>query len=151
MNEEERMKTTMLTLIAGTMALLITGVAGAQTGDQDKQCSVKTLKGSYVLTASGYTFVGGVAQPKTIVELIEFNGDGTLTVSGGTISVNGVVNQIPPNGIGDYHIDAECNGSLTFIPGPSFNLFIERDGKSGVAIQTVPQGNVFQGTITRRK
>lgn len=144
------MKTTIRTLIAGTMALIMTGAAGAQTGEQDNQCTVKTLKGSYVLTASGHMFVGGVAQPKAIVELIEFNGDGTLTVSGGTVSVNGAVNQIPPNGIGDYHIDAECNGSLVFIPGPSFNLFIERDGKSGWVIQTNP-GNVFQGTLTRRK
>jgi hypothetical protein len=150
MNKEESMKTTMRTLIAGTIALAMTGVAGAQPGDLDKQCSVKTLKGSYVLTASGYLINGGVAQPKTIVELIEFNGDGTLTVSGGTLSVNGVVTQIAPNGIGDYHIDADCNGSLVFIPGPSFNLFIERDGKSGWAMQT-NQGNVFQGTLTRRK
>ena len=145
------MKATTRTLIAAaTIALAMTGVAGAQADDPEKQCSVKTLKGSYVLTASGYVINDGVARPKTIVELVEFNGDGTLTVSGGTLSVNGVVTQIPPNGIGDYHIDADCNGGLVFIPGPSFNLFIERDGKSGLAIQTNP-GNVFQGTIARRK
>lgn len=145
------MNATMWTVItAATIALTVTGAAGAQGDDPEKQCSVKTLKGSYVLTASGYVINGGVAQPKTIVELIEFNGDSTLTVSGGTLSVNGAVSQIPPNGIGDYDIDADCNGWLRFIPGPSFNLFIDRDGKSGLAIQTNP-GNVFQGTITRRK
>jgi hypothetical protein len=151
MNEEESMKTTMRTLIAGTMALLMTGAAGAQTGDQDNQCSVKTLKGSYVLTASGYTIAGGVAQPKAIVELIEFNGDGTLTVSGGTLSNNGAIIPIAPNGIGDYQIGPDCNGSLVFIPGPSFNLYIERDGKGGWAIQTGPGANVFLGALTRRK
>jgi hypothetical protein len=149
MDQEAIMKATIWTVIAATIAVAMTGVAGAQSGDSENQCSARTLKGSYVLTATGFNIVGGVAQPKTIVELIEFHGNGTLTVSGGTVSINGVVTPIAPNGIGDYDIGPDCNGSLVFIPGPSFNLFIERNGKSGWAIQT-NAGTVFQGKLERR-
>ena len=41
-------------------------------------CGVYTLRGSYLFATHGWNIVGGVAQPKAIVERIDFNGDGTL-------------------------------------------------------------------------
>jgi hypothetical protein len=90
------------------------------------------------------------AQPKAIVEVIRFDGDGTLTVPAATRSVNGVVAQSPPGGTGIYSVadlvpaDGACAGHLTFTNGPSFDLFIRANGEKIWMIQT-DSGNVFQG------
>ena len=139
---------TMRSLLAIAIAVTMTSSAGAGNDGNGKRCDVTTLKGSYVLTANGFLIAGG-ALPKAIVELIDFNGDGTLTVTGGTLSVNGVVSQIQP-GVGDYTVGPDCTGTLQFIPAPSFSLVVETDGKSGWVMQT-NQNNVFQGTLTRRR
>ena len=44
-----------------------------------------------MFSASGFNIVAGVAQPKAIIEVIEFNGDGTLSVGAVTLSVNGAM------------------------------------------------------------
>jgi hypothetical protein len=46
--------------------------------------------------------IGGAWVPKAIVELIRFNGDGTLSVPGATRSVNGTVASSLPGGTGTY-------------------------------------------------
>ena len=56
-----------------------------------RACTVRTLRGSYVFSATGFNIVGGVQQPKAIVEVIAFNGDGTLDVPAATVSLNGVI------------------------------------------------------------
>ena len=140
---------TMRSLLAIAIAVTMTSGAGAGNDENAQRCDVNKLKGSYVLTASGFLISGGVPLPKAIVELIDFNGDGTLTVTGGTLSVNGVVSQIQP-GIGNYTVEADCTGTIQFIPFPSFSLVVETDGKSGWVMQT-SQGNVFPGTLTRRR
>jgi hypothetical protein len=120
---------------------------GGRQADAREECGLRRLRGSYVFTASGYNVVGGVPQPKAIVELIDFNGDGTLTVPGGTVSINGTVTQ-NVSGIGVYTLDTECRGTIAFTPGPSFDIFVEPNGKQAAMIQTNP-GTVFQGTLTR--
>lgn len=141
---------TMRTLIALALAGTMSNVAWAGDEGLGKQCDSKTLRGSYVFTASGFNITGGVAQPKAIVELIEFHGDGTLSVTGGVASINGVIMPIGTTGVGNYTLGPDCNGTLNFVPGPSFSLFVDADGKNGWMIQT--NGNtVFQGTVTRRK
>src|SRR5690349_16552223 len=56
------------------LALCFSGAALAD--DEVQQCFQHKLNGLYVFSATGYMIVGGVAQPKAIVELIRFNGDG---------------------------------------------------------------------------
>jgi hypothetical protein len=52
-------------------------------------CSTDVLNGLYVFSATGWTVPGGgTAVPKTILELIRFNGDGTLSVPGAAVSIN---------------------------------------------------------------
>jgi hypothetical protein len=140
---------TLGTLVAVTITVAMAGGARAQNNDQGRHCDTTTLRGPYVFAASGFNIVAGVAQPKAIVELIDFHGDGSLTVTGGTVTINGVIAQIAPNGAGNYTLDPDCNGTLAFIGGPSFNIFIG-DGKSGWMIQNNPN-SVFQGTLTRRR
>ena len=142
--------------LAAAMALAVSGVAQAKDDDEDgKACSVSILHGLYVFTASGFNIVGAAAQPKAIVELIRFNGDGTLTVPAVTRSINGAIAStfppspiIPPNGTGAYSVGQDCTGSLTFTQGPSFDLFVEFKGSEIQMIQTNPN-TVFRGTAER--
>jgi hypothetical protein len=129
-------------LVAAAMAVGVSGVALA-----DNDCSLKTLRGSYVFAANGYNIVSGVAQPKTIVEVIDFNGDGTLSVPAVTLSVNGVIARPPIGGTGSYTVDAACTGTITFA-GPLFDIFISPNGEKLWMIQT-NAGTVFQGTAVR--
>ena len=62
-----------------------------QSNHDDDVCGVNTLRGTYVFAATGFNIVAGVAQPKAIVEVIEFNGDGTLSVPAATLSANGMI------------------------------------------------------------
>ena len=79
-----------LTVVAFAFAIASVGHA-----DQDKKCHLGTLRGSYVLAANGYNIVNGAAQPKTIIELIDFDGDGTLSVPGATRNVNNNISSGP--------------------------------------------------------
>src|SRR2546422_11546462 len=131
-------------LIIAIFALGVTGLAHADQDDNDGGCSLSTLRGLYIFTASGFNIVSGVAQPKAIVEVIRFNGDGTLTVPAATRSVNGVVAQSPANGPGTYAVSTDCTGSLAFgPPGPTFDVFVTPGGSELNMIQTGPGLPVF--------
>jgi hypothetical protein len=117
-----------------------------------ESCSVGTLRGSYLFAAHGFNIVGGVAQPKAIVEGIDFNGDGTLVSPFATVSINGNIIHPPGGGVGSYTVDADCTGTLTFTAGPSFDIFVEPSGgKQLWMIQTGPAAvpAVFEGTATK--
>jgi hypothetical protein len=60
-------------------------------GSERRACTVRTLRGSYVFSATGFNIVGGVQQPKAIVEVIAFHGDNTLDVPAATVSLNRVI------------------------------------------------------------
>ena len=122
------------------------GVARAQ--DDGKSCTPKTLRGTYVFAADGYNIVAGVPQPKAILEMMQLHGDGTLTVETATVSINGTITQSPPGGAGQYSLDESCVGTLTFTPGPSFNIVADPNGGTIWMIQTNPN-TVLQGTVTR--
>ena len=141
-------------LVAAAMAV----ACGVALADDVKRCSTQALEGLYVFSASGFIIPAGGAraQPKAIVEWIRFNGDGTLSSSGATRSLNGVVAEVPPSdGVGSSYSVANleppgtaCKGTLVFLNGPSFDLFIAPKGEDIWMIQT-NAGNVFQGTATK--
>jgi hypothetical protein len=109
-------------------------------------CTERTLRGSYVFSASGFNIVGGVPQPKAIVEVIVFNGDGTLDVPAATVSLNGVIIR-SPHSVGTYTVEGSCSGTVTF-NGPTYDMFLSRDGDDISMIQTNPN-TLFQGLATR--
>jgi hypothetical protein len=121
------------------------GFAAAE--GERRACSVRTLRGSYVFSATGFNIVGGVQQPKAIVEVIAFRGDGTLDVPAATVSLNGVIIRSLPS-YGTYTVEDDCTGTIT-LNGPTFDIFLSRDGEVISMIQTNP-GTVFQGLATRR-
>lgn len=126
---------------------LATGAAPRRALAQAGPCGVHTLRGSYIFTANGYNIIGGVPQPKAIIEAIDFNGDGTLSVPAATVSINGNISR-SAGGTGVYTLDVGCTGTITFTPGPSFDIFTDQTGKQAWMIQTNPN-TVFQGTVTR--
>lgn len=60
--------------VAAAMTLGMSGVAGA--GNHGDDCTLKTLRGTYIFAAGGFNIVAGVQQPKAIVEVIDFNSKG---------------------------------------------------------------------------
>jgi hypothetical protein len=141
------MKRLMKQLSAGVV-LSLSMSALAFADDRLSECREYLLNGLYVFSATGYTIVSGVAQPKALVELIRFNGDGTLSVPGATRSINGVIAQSPSGGTGTYVLDADCRGSLGFTGGPTFDIFAAPNGTDLWMIQTNPN-NIFQGNVTK--
>jgi hypothetical protein len=135
-------------LVRHTLVLAALALATSALALGGNECSLTSLRGSYIFAANGYNIVAGVAQPKTIVEPIDFKGDGTISVPAATRSINGIIGRTPPGGTGTYTVEAGCKGSITFTGGPSFDIFISPSGDKLWMIQTNPD-TVFQGTATR--
>jgi hypothetical protein len=140
----------LLTILATQKALSDkNGIARAASPAES--CGAHTLRGSYLFATHGWNIVGGVAQPKAIVEGIDFNGDGTLVSPFATVSINGTILH-SSGGTGSYTVNSDCTGTLTFSTGPSFDIFVEPgDGKQVWMIQTGPAAvpAVFEGTATK--
>ena len=137
----------------GGAQLIGTGGHGNGSGQEasgvsaaDAACTERTLRGSYVFSASGFNIVAGVQQPKAIVEVIVFNGDGTLDVPAATVSVNGVIIR-SLHSVGAYTVADDCSGTVTF-NGPTYDMFLSKGGDEIAMIQTNPN-TVFQGLATR--
>ena len=90
-------------LVAVAIFSVVCGAAQARDDDEKgKGCNNSSLNGLYAFRASGFNIVFGVAQPKAIIELVNFHGDGTLDVPAATVSINGVIGRSPPGGTGTY-------------------------------------------------
>jgi len=122
-----------------------------------KDCDVDTLRGLYLFSASGFNIAAtGEHIPKVIAEFIRFNGDGTLTVPGGTVIIGGVKLPPPPPGppaIGTYTLGDDCIGTLTFNPLLKFDIFVFPKGDELVMVQTAQPPAlglpVLQGSVVR--
>jgi hypothetical protein len=138
-------------LVSAAVAL-VTGFAIPQaasaTDDDVVTCGLKTLRGVYEFSASGFNIVNGAAVPKAIIETIVLDGRGGVLTPAVSVSVNGFLIQPPQGSPGVYTVDADCTGTLTFGDGPSFDLHIHPYGKSITMLQTFPVA-VMQGTATR--
>lgn len=142
-----------LVLTAGL--LLTAGQAYAQEEQNDgpATCSLKTLKGRYLLASSGTVLPPffGVTQPtpSAVNGFHIFNGDGTgtdtVTIRVGTqIFLEDAVVPIT------YTVNADCTGTYTaLVPNPPhFDLFIAPNGDAVSVIGTDPGNSV--SSIDRR-
>jgi hypothetical protein len=135
--------------VASLVAAMAQGTSTiARADSRALGCGDYTLRGSYVFTAHGWNIVGGVAQPKAIVEGINFNGDGTLVSPYATVSINGTILH-SSGSLGTYTVNPDCTGTLSFTNGPSFDMSVDLSGRQLWMIQTGPGSPVFQGTVTR--
>src|SRR5262245_56389444 len=84
-------------LAISAMFLGLSGIASAES-----DCAPRNLllRGTFVFAAKGYNIVDGVSQPKAIIEVIVFNGDGTLTTPAFSRSLNGAISRTAPGAPG---------------------------------------------------
>jgi len=110
------------------------------------------------VTATGFgTPPGGSSPtaPKAIIEVISFNGDGTVDTPKVTLSVNGTVINESPGELRHLHhryVDwnGVCTGTLNFNGGaPNFDIYFGPSGDSDISLIQTDKGNVFRGTATR--
>jgi len=138
-------------LAIATALVLGCGAAAADSGPPE--CSLETLAGTYVFTASGFGAPAGAWAPKAIVEVIRFNGDSSLSVLSATVANargDGAVASVRPGPAGTYALEADCTGWLTFANSPTrFAIVASIKGDDVAMIQTDPINNVFQGRAVR--
>lgn len=152
------MKTCMTTCsVALALALSLPGVAMATPA---ARCTNAMLKGKYVFTASGFTRApnsppGTPWVPKAIVEVLQFNGDGTVgtpaLTAANPFGDTGAILQPPAGAPGEYQLDSDCRGTLRFFDANNvtFTIYVEWWGRTIRMIQTNPANNVFEGTANR--
>jgi hypothetical protein len=90
-----------------TVFLFASTLRASEQGD--RQCSNRTLKGSYGLYGDG-TVIG--VGPNAVIALFTYDGEGNLTGTG-TSKVNGNVSHFTLTGT--YAVDADCNVSDTVL------------------------------------
>jgi hypothetical protein len=141
-----------------TLLLCLPGLAAA---DASKRCGNALLEGQYVFAATGFTrapnsLPGTPWVPKAILEIVQFNGDGTLSTPGLTLADpfgdSGSVLQPPAGAPGVYSFNDDCSGSMQFLgaAGVVFKIFVDPAvGETVWMIQTNPANNVFQGSAKR--
>ena len=145
-------------LAGAVLAVPLIVMAGRPVFGAGFECTPALLNGLYVFTATGFSVPtpAGPAQPQAIVELIRFNGDGSATVPGVSLSLNGTILVLPPGTTGTYTVadlvpkDDACVGNVTFASAgtPSLNFAVSRTGETIWLIQRNPNV-VFQGTATK--
>jgi hypothetical protein len=158
-------------LIARCVATLslILCLPGLVAADPTNRCRDDILKGRYLFTASGFTRAPGSAPgtpwvPKAIIEVIQFNGDGTLTTPALTAANPfgdlGNILQPPSGAPGVYSINDDCSGTVQFLDASNvtFKIYVEppqgntkghTKGNTIWMIQINPDNNVFQGSAKR--
>lgn len=140
---------------------LILCLPGLAAADHTRKCSNDMLKGQYVFSASGFTRAptstpGTPWVPKAILEVLQFNGDGTLSTPGLTLANpfgdTGNILQPAAGADGTYSINEDCTGTVQFLDaaGVTFKIYVDPPkGDTIWMIQTNPAQNVFQGTAKR--
>jgi len=140
------------------LILCLPGLAAAQSTNRCENANI--LTGTYVFTASGFTrppasTPGTPWVPKAIVEVLQFNGDGTLSTPAVTIA-----NPFGDSGAilhgsgapGVYSINDDCTGTVQFSDANSvtYNIYVDPpQGNTIWMIQTNPVNNVIQGSAKR--
>ena len=148
-------------VVLSAAAMLAAARAVALADGGRFRCAPALLDGLYVLSATGWGIVPGTTPdpsaplpPKAIIELIRFNGDGTLVSPASTRSVNGsVVSSTSSTGI--YTIDdvdqsgGGCSGTITFTEGPRWAFFTSVFAAGELWVILTNDKNVFRGNVTK--
>jgi hypothetical protein len=128
------------------LTILFTGAVSAND-DDFRQCSNRTLKGSYGLYADG-TVIG--VGPTAVIAIFTYDGEGNLTGTG-TSRVNGNVSHFTLTG--SYTVDGDCNATDTVLfPSGATGMHeyvIVDNGREFYFLNTTPgtstSGNVSVG------
>jgi hypothetical protein len=158
-------------MLAATLSLIIC-LPGLATATGPK-CNEGMLKGQYVFTASGFTRAAGSGPgtpwvPKAIIEVLQFNGDGTLSTPAVTVAnpfgdFGNVLTPSSGGAAGSYSIDDDilgttCSGTVQFHDAThvTFKIYVAPRGDTFWMIQSnsalspdAPANSVFQGSARR--
>ena len=138
---------------AGTLLLTVSLFAAwpaAAWADDEHQCSVATLQGSYGFTTTGTANTPGGPSHIGGVGLIVYDGRGNF-VGKATVNIDGTV--LRRTFVGTYTVAADCTGTLseTFTDAldgrATFDLVIDDDGRETKAITTPPPGSPNPATL----
>ena len=119
--------------------------------DDEQQCSVATLHGSYGFTTTGTANTPGGPSHIGGVGLIVYDGRGNF-VGKATVNIDGTV--LRRTFVGTYTVAADCTGTLaeTFTDAldgrATFDLVIDDDGRETRAVTTPPPGSPNPATLT---
>src|SRR6266498_3162213 len=124
-----------------TVGLLTVKHGYAEEKDHAPTCTLKTLKGRYLSTFSGFLVppTPGVTTqtPLAGAQVDIFNGDGTGTHQA-TVSVNGAIAQFR-DVLVSYTVNADCSGTITLqLPFGDVNsdMYIAPNGAEFAVVQT---------------
>jgi hypothetical protein len=146
---------------AATLPLILC-FPGFAAAEPTNRCKNDILQGQYVFTASGFTrppdsSPGTPWVPKAIMEVLQFNGDGTLSTPAVTVANPfgdfGSILQPPSGGAaGTYSINEDCTGTVQFLDASNvaFKIYVDPPLADTIwLIQINPTNNVFQGSAKR--
>jgi hypothetical protein len=143
------------------LSLLSLCLPGLAAADASNLCTNDILYGRYVFNATGYTRSpasesGTPWVPKAILEVLQFNSDGTLTTPMLTVANpfgdTGAILRPGAGAPGSYSVNDDCTGTVHFFDAnnTTFKLYVDRPhGDTIWMIQTSPANNVFQGVANR--
>ena len=129
----------------------MTPVVG-RAGEGGRVCSVGMLKGQYLWTFDAYANFNGNFVPTAIMQGLQFNGDGTMLNTFGTVNIGGTIIFDVTGAVGSYTVAPDCTGTLSVPGGPSFNMYVGPGAQKVWSIQTSPtpgSGGIGVGTATR--
>jgi hypothetical protein len=140
-------------------ASIYSATTAAAQEDEDRsasECSLKTVKGSYGISTTGWIVSAGPIGPVADVGIITFDGDGGVSQTT-TVSLNGMIIPKRTSLSGSYEVNSEeCIGSINLtLPGPTgpitstSNMVIVNHGKELRTIVT-GTGRVLAGTAERQ-
>ena len=105
-------------------AAMAVGTSTTARAAADAHCSVHMLRGLYLWTLDGYQNFGGNPVPKALIEGIQFNGNGTLSIPFGTVNIGGFAVIDVSGSVGTYTVASNCTGTISISDGPIFNMYI---------------------------
>jgi len=120
-------------------------------GDDEHECSVATLHGSYGITFTGTANTPGGPSQRGGVGLVVYDGRGNL-VGKVTLNIDGTV--LRRTFVGTYTVAADCTGTISemftdALDGrATFDLVIVDDGRETRSITTPPPGTPNPATLT---
>jgi hypothetical protein len=122
--------------------LLPLALAGVGSALAAEECSVATLKGTYLYAYEGFTIEGNTKGPFAVAGSEVFDGQGNVR-SISTVSTNGKIDRNVRID-GEYVVNADCTSTASYSDGTNYDQFLSPDGSTFVLVQTNP-GTVAAG------
>jgi hypothetical protein len=133
---------TVVLIAAVWLSARIPGAVTNVHAQEDRGCSVASLKGTYAFRRTGMNNVlgGPIAQ----IGIAIYDGDGTRDLIRTTRSANGVIldwhDDVPPRG--SYTVDPDCTGALFEVDGTKSNNLVVLDGGKGFFLLSTAPGTI---------